>query len=88
MHRLALAALLLAPVQCPSRPPPDLAREETPGEALWALSERFEAQGNPTARRDTLCFLTTRYPSSRFAPRARQALEASPGPACTAPVAP
>ncbi len=88
MYRLALTALLLAPVQCPSRPPPDLAREETPGEALWALSERFEAQANPEARRATLCFLTARYPSSRFAPRARDALAASPGPPCPAPSAP
>ncbi|MEZ4405742.1 MAG: hypothetical protein R3A52_04485 [Polyangiales bacterium] len=68
--RAALALMLaLAPLQCPSRRPPDLAREETPGEALWAL-ERFAAAGDVASQRETLRFLVERYPSSRFAPRA------------------
>lgn len=73
--RAALALMLaLAPLQCPSRRPPDLAREETPGEALWALSERFAAAGDVASQRETLRFLLERYPSSRFAQRARDAL--------------
>lgn len=85
MLRLALLGLLLAPVQCPSRTPPDLAREETPGEALWLLAERFGARGDTAARRATLCFLVERHPNARFAPRAREALRAEPGPGCAPP---
>lgn len=68
----ALAAI--APLQCPSRAPPSLAREESPGDALWQLAERFGSQGDETARRATLTFLIERYPTSRQAERARIAL--------------
>lgn len=74
----ALAAI--APLQCPSRAPPTLAREETPGEALWQLAERFGQQGDANARRATLTFLLERYPTSRFAERARVTLAAQPPP--------
>jgi hypothetical protein len=66
----------LAPLQCPSTPRPERAREETPAEALWQLSERFGQQGDPGAQRATLTFLVERYPASRFAERARAALGA------------
>lgn len=70
---VALALLGSAPLQCPSRAPPELAREESPAEALWGLAERFGA-GDPRAREATLRYLVERYPSSRFAERARLAL--------------
>lgn len=74
--RAAFALLIaLAPLQCPSRTPPELAREETPGEALWALSERFAANGDTSSQRETLRFLLVRYPSSRFSQRARDVLQ-------------
>jgi TolA-binding protein len=64
----------LAPLQCPSREAPSLAREDSPGDALWLLAERFGQQGDVAARRATLTFLIERYPSSRYAERARVAL--------------
>jgi|LNFM01.1.fsa_nt_gb hypothetical protein len=78
--RVASAFLLalvgaLAPMQCASRRPYELRREETPGETLWLLAERFEAQHNTEARDETLRFLVQHAPSSRFAERARDALE-------------
>jgi outer membrane protein assembly factor BamD (BamD/ComL family) len=72
-----LVALARAPMQCASRRPAELEREESPGEALWLLSERFAAQGNTAAREATLRFLVERYPSSRFAVQAREALQSS-----------
>jgi hypothetical protein len=75
--RLVAALVLipsLAPLQCPSQRQPELAREESPAEALWQLSERFAIQGDGAARTSTLRFLIERYPSSRFAERARLAL--------------
>lgn len=78
MRSAALLALLGtfagAPMQCPSPNTPERARDETPGEALWMLAERFAAEGNAAARTRTLEFLVQRYPSSRFALRARQEL--------------
>jgi hypothetical protein len=74
----ALAGLLclaaLAPLQCPSTPLPERAREESPAEALWHLADRFAAAGDGRGRRATLTFLVERYPASRYAERARLAL--------------
>ncbi len=67
-------ALSSAPLQCPARNPPELAHEDTPGDALWGLAERFAQQGNSPARRATLTYLVDRYPSSRWAPAARDIL--------------
>ncbi|MBX3274466.1 MAG: hypothetical protein KF729_29645 [Sandaracinaceae bacterium] len=74
MRALALAlGLALAPLQCgTSARGPDF--EDSPGQALWELSERFESEGDEAARRRTLEHLIERYPSSRFAERARVAL--------------
>jgi TolA-binding protein len=69
-----LAVLAAAPLQCPSRQTASSAREESPPEALWDLAERFAAQGDPRAARATLSYLNERYPSSRYAERARLAL--------------
>ncbi len=72
---LCLCALgVAAPLQCPSRAQPELAREESPADALWQLSERFAAQGNTAARDETLRYLIDRFPTSRQAERARLAL--------------
>ncbi len=73
--RAALVALLigLAPLQCGTSPRgPDF--EDSPGQALGELSERFEADGDEAARRRTLEHLVERYPSSRYAERARVVL--------------
>jgi len=72
--RTALLTLTLfgqAPLQCQRARPASQEREETPPEALWMLAERFRQGGDVQARRRTLEFLVERYPSSRFAERAR-----------------
>ncbi len=75
MRSLALAALLaLAPVQCGSSPRDRPEFEDSPAEALWDLSERFGAAGDDEGRARTLEYLIERYPSSRFAERARVTL--------------
>lgn len=75
LRSLALVALLGAPLQCPSRSTPELAREDGPDEALWSLAERFGREGNEAARRTTLRELVERYPSSRYRVRAALALD-------------
>jgi hypothetical protein len=72
---VCLAALGQAPLQCGSEPDHSLRRNETPDEALYGLAEKFKAQGNEAAWRDTLEYLVERYPNSRYATRARQDLE-------------
>ena len=71
---LLLAALSSAPFQCSSEVPPSDATEETPGQALYELAQRFRSQGNEKAWRETLNYLMERHPSSRFAETARQDL--------------
>ena len=79
---LCVASLVIAsaPFQCASDPDPARAREETPGEALYRLAEKFRAEGDEKARRRTLHYLVDRYPSSRFAQTARDDLEAAGDP--------
>ncbi len=72
-----------APMQCASRRHPDLAHEETPGQALWNLAEQFGADGDAPARERTLRFLLARYPTSHYAERARDALGSSGSTAAT-----
>jgi outer membrane protein assembly factor BamD (BamD/ComL family) len=72
---LLLAASAYAPIQCGSKPRPDLRMEEEPAEALYKLAERFGAQGDTKARIDTLRFIVERYPTSRFAQAAKLDLE-------------
>ncbi len=83
MTRLVLIAslVLLAPMQCAKKPDPDLRHEDTPGDALWDLSEDFRAKGNARAADDTLRFMLEKYPSSRFASAAREKLGQAPAPA-------
>lgn len=72
---LVLALSFLgAPFQCASDPDPARRMEDTPSEALWNLAERFEAEGQTEARRETLEAIARDYPNSREAARAREAL--------------
>lgn len=48
--------------------------QDSPSEALFELSERFEAEGNTAARRTTLETIVDRYPSSREAAIAQEIL--------------
>lgn len=64
-----------APFQCGTEPEPELALEDSPSEALWLLSERFRAEGQPEARTITLRQLVDQYPTSREAERARLVLD-------------
>jgi hypothetical protein len=78
MKAVALAALLSissAPFQCGGGNAP--AREETAGDALWALSEDFEAKGDHAAARRTLEYLVKNHPSSRHADAAKRKLDGS-----------
>jgi hypothetical protein len=76
MLRAATAVLLLAtaPIQCGETPESELRLDETPGDALWQLAQRFEAAHDEVAARETMRFLVERYPSSRWARTAREAL--------------
>jgi hypothetical protein len=79
------ALLGQAPLQCSKGPDPDLRREETPPEALYSLATRFKAKGDERAWHDTLTFLLDRYPSSRFAMRARDELAGKSAPGASDP---
>ena len=68
------ASLTLAPFQCARDPDPNLRREDTAGDALWALAQDFRGRGNEPAARETLRYLVVKYPSSRYAPAAREEL--------------
>jgi hypothetical protein len=77
--------LSTAPYQCKGDDP-ERAREDTPGDALWTLCERFTAKGDVDSARATLDFLMDRYPSSRLATRAHD--ERAKDRPCTAASAP
>ncbi len=78
---LAVAAVAFAaPLQCARKPGAELRTEDDAAEVLYTLAERFKAQGNAPARAETLRFLVSRYPESRFAQAARLDLEGAPGP--------
>ena len=83
MRALALVfgATLLAhaPLQCSHDPEPDVRRYETPPEALYTLAQRFKEKGERQSYRETLAFLSERYPNSRFAMRAKDELGAPVG---------
>lgn len=76
--RLALAAALLAaaPVQCGHTPDAELREDETPGDALWALAQRFKAGHDTAGERRTLEYLVERYPASRWVGPAKDELAA------------
>ena len=74
---VTLFALVMgsAPFQCAADPDPERRMTDSPAEALFGLSERFEAEGNEGARRTTLETIIERYPSSSEARRAREEIE-------------
>ena len=75
MKALGLAAvLLLAPLQCGAPPREHPEYEDSPAEAVWDLSVELGEAGDAAGRRRALEFLIERYPSSRFAERARVTL--------------
>ena len=78
MIRAAALAIVVssAPFQCGSGNAPP--REDTAGDALWALSEDFDAKGDHAAARRTREYLVQKYPSNRHAEDAKQRLEATP----------
>ncbi len=59
-----------APYQC-GKAPDRSVREETPGEALYALAQKLKAEGDDRGYKTTLRYIVTRYPASRFAAAAR-----------------
>ena len=67
-------ALGSAPFQCARAPETDTRREDTPGEALYALAHKFKAENNAIAAKETLKYLVEHYPSSRYATAARDEL--------------
>lgn len=79
MRALALLALLLAPLQCGAPPREHPQFEDSPAEAVWDLSEELGRAGDAAGRRHALEFLIERYPSSRFAERARVVLAREAG---------
>ncbi len=68
---ILLLAALHAPFQCARHPPPEQRVEDDAAEVLYTLAEKFKAEGNAPARAETLRFIVTRYPTSRFAEAAR-----------------
>jgi hypothetical protein len=76
LARVALGAVLLAtaPIQCGHTPDAELREDETPGDALWRLAQRFHDAHDAAAERETLRYLVDRYPSSRWVGPARDEL--------------
>lgn len=71
-------ALVLAPLQCGAPPDEHPRYEDSPAEAVWDLAEEFREAGDSAGQRRTLEYLIERYPSSRFAERARLTLRELP----------
>jgi hypothetical protein len=69
---LALCSALLAPYQCATAEYQPL--EDTAPKSLWLLAERFEKEGQTSAREVTLKQIIDQYPGSRYARRARAQL--------------
>lgn len=72
---VAAASIATAPFQCASKVDPNRRTEEDAGEALYALAEKFKAEGNAQARGETLKYIVEKYPASRFATSAKVDLE-------------
>ncbi|WP_394820933.1 tol-pal system YbgF family protein [Pendulispora albinea] len=77
---VTLSSFALAPFQCAHKPDPNLRREDTAGDALWALAENFRARHNDLAARETLAYLVEKYPSSRYTSAAKEELARLDGP--------
>jgi len=70
---LALSITLWAPYQCATEPD-ERPQEDSAPKALYGLAEKFEQEGNASARDTTLHQLIEQYPASRYAERARAEL--------------
>jgi outer membrane protein assembly factor BamD (BamD/ComL family) len=83
--RVALAAVAFAaaggsaPMQCGHTPEAELREDETPGDALWAMAQKFHDSHDVAAERATLKYLVERYPASRWVDPAKDALAALGG---------
>jgi hypothetical protein len=64
------------PLQCGGGgdPAPELQREDSPGDALWNLAEKFRGEHNDAAAKETLRYLVAQYPSNRHAGPAKDLL--------------
>lgn len=72
---LAGAALVsTAPMQCGHTPEAELQEDETPGDALWGLAQKFKAASDPAGEKRTLEYLIERYPASRWVSPAKEEL--------------
>ena len=67
-----------APYQC-GKSVDRSVREETPGEALYALAQKLKAEGDEQGYRTTLRYIVAHYPSSRFATAAQIDLGSAAG---------
>jgi hypothetical protein len=70
-----LSTVSIAPMQCGHTPDVELREDETPGDALWQLAQRFEAAHDAAGERRTLEYLVERYPASRWVSAAREKLD-------------
>ena len=77
---MVVASLSGAPLQCGGGSSPDVRREDSAGDALYALAMDFRAKGNEQAAKDTLRYLVEHYPSNRHVPAAREELGDERGP--------
>ena len=68
------ALLSTAPMQCGHTPDAELREDETPGDALWALAQKFHASHDAPAEAATLRYLVERYPASRWVGPAKDEL--------------
>ena len=71
---LFVALTSIAPLQCGHTSDPELQLDETPGDALWRLAQRFEAAHDAAGEKRTLQYLVEQYPASRWASPAREKL--------------
>ncbi len=74
----SVASLLNAPIQCGHETDPALRTDESPGDALWDLAQKFREAHDDAAADKTLRYLVDRYPASRWSAAARAQL-GSPG---------
>jgi outer membrane protein assembly factor BamD (BamD/ComL family) len=68
------ASVASAPIQCGHETDPALRQDETPGDALWDLAQKFHEAHDEAAATKTLAYLVQRYPASRWATAARAEL--------------
>jgi hypothetical protein len=71
---LAAAVFAIAPLQCPHENDAAHCWDDAPGDGLWDLAQKFREAHDEAGARRTLQFLLDRYPSSRYAPAAREQL--------------